>query len=128
MTDNNKRKTSPLIILGIAVLLMMLFMTIVFFTLGPEGQPTAFFARSINDASYDCEDKIDSQFDDDLVSKYYDEISSRYEPKRRQYVIYYRVSAYVEEDDVRVVEDFMAKCIVWERVGYVSDFQILRNF
>lgn len=127
MTTHNKRKTSTLIILVIALLLMALFMTVVFFGFGANKQQTAFFARSINDASYDCEDKIDSKFDEDLVSKYYDEISSRYEAKRRQYVIYYRVSAYTEQDGVRVVEDYMAKCIVWERVGYVSDFQILRN-
>lgn len=127
MATHNKRKTSTLIILGIALLVLALLMTVVLLSLGSYKQPTAFFARSINDASYDCEDKINSEFDDDLVSKYYDEISSRYEAKRRQYVIYYRVSAYAEQDGVRVVEDYMAKCIVWERVGYVSDFQILRN-
>lgn len=86
-------------------------------------QEVAFFARSINDASYDCESKIDSKYDDKLVNKHFDNISSRYEADRHQYIIYYRITVQEIEDDVPQLDDYMVKCVVWEKLGYVSEFR-----
>ena len=108
----------------ILVAVMGLTLLAVYLTYGERNMKQSFFARDINDATYDCEDKIDAKFKKRLVSKYYDEISSRYEANKNQYVIYYRVSARDIEGEYPMVTDYMAKCIVWEKLGYVSDFQV----
>jgi hypothetical protein len=88
----------------------------------PEKKP--FYARSMNDASYDCEDKIISKFKDSLVIKTFDNFSSRYEANKRQYLIYYRISVKEKQDNAPTIKDYMAKCVVWERLGYVSNFSV----
>jgi hypothetical protein len=128
--QKNKPQLSKLILMISALVIISIVVTMVSLYLNYRGNqgPAAFFARDINDASYDCEDKINGRFKEQLVSKYYDEISSRYDAKTHQYVIYYRVSAREVENGLPSIKDFMAKCIVWEKLGYVSDFQIIRNF
>ncbi|MEE8059618.1 MAG: hypothetical protein V3T17_17570 [Pseudomonadales bacterium] len=128
-----KKKQQPsniksLITSGLIIAFFVGAVGTLYFNFGMPGKQTAFFARSINDASYDCENKIDQKFDEDLVNKYYDGNSSRYDSKQRQYIIYYRVSARYIENDIPMIKDYMAKCIVWERIGYVSDFQIFDDF
>ena len=121
----NSNFTAGLVLLA----LVMITSAVVYFTYGNNKQPTAFFARSINDASYDCEDKISARFDDRLISKYYDQFSSRYEADQHQYVIYYRVSIKEQDrDNITTVKDYMAKCIVWEKLGFVSDFMVFDKF
>ncbi len=124
--DKQKKPNKKSKVLTVSALAIVIIATIVAVYVHQKSKTqTAFFARSINDASYDCEDKIDSRFDEDLVSKYYDEISSRYEANKHQYVIYYRISVRLTENDLPVIKDYMAKCNVWEKLGYVSDFQVL---
>ena len=121
-----KKKSSILknIILGLVALSLLAGTGLVlYFYLGPE-KPVAFFVRDLNDASYDCEAKIVSKYDDELVSKYYDNLSSRYEDDKHQYLVYYRISVKEVEDGIPQVKDYMAKCIVWEKLGYVSDFRV----
>lgn len=121
---NNMSK--PLVISALIIIVVIACLSVYFNH--TNNLPTAFFARSINDASYDCEDKIDSRFDEDLVSKYYDEVSSRYEANKHRYLIYYRISVRTTEHNLPTIKDYMAKCSVWESLGYVSDFQILDIF
>lgn len=122
-TTKNKSTT---VLLSIAAIVGAIAIISAMFISSASSQKTAFFARSINDASYDCEDKINSYFDDELISKYYDDISSRYEANDHQYIIYYRVSAREMENDFPVIYDYMAKCVVWEKLGYVSSFRAYR--
>lgn len=115
----------------IAVVLLLLIsigLIITVILLEKADAPVAFYARDINDASYDCEDKINRYYEEDLVSKVYDDYSSRYEADKRQYIIFYRVSVNTEMDGYPTVVDYMIKCVVWERLGYVSDFQVLNFF
>lgn len=121
-------KYRPLIISLVVILLIATSMAILFLLNKGEKEPQAFFARDINDASYDCEQKIIDQFDEQLVSKYFDDLSSRYLPEKRQYLIYYRVSTRTLENNIPVNNELMVKCTVWERLGYVSDFHIMRDF
>lgn len=125
---NNKQETTPLKSLPISIAIIVIIisiMTALYINTEKQQQPTAFFARSINDASYDCEAKIDKKFDGRLINKHYDAISSRYEADRHQYIIYYRISIRETEDEVPAIKDYLAKCIVWEKLGYVSEFQII---
>jgi len=89
-----------------------------------DGKAEYFFARSIDDASYDCEDKIRAQFGKNLINSSYDQISSRYDASKRQYIIYYYLTIAELVDDLPTVRDRMAKCVVWERLGYVSDYTV----
>jgi hypothetical protein len=122
--SNNKNTKSLLI--SLIVLLVFAVAAMALLVVNSDSSiPKAFFARSINDASYDCEAKIDKRFKSELTSKSFDNLSSRYEPLKRQYLIYYRIGVREKIDDYYVNTDRMAKCIVWERLGYVSDFRIL---
>ncbi len=122
--DKAKRNRRVLFIL-LPVLIIAVIVMATLAIKAKSANKVAFFARSINDASYDCEDKITSKYDDDLISKYYDNFSSRHEVEKRQYIIYYRISVREEIEDRPTIKDYLAKCIVWERIGYVSDFSIL---
>lgn len=133
--DNNhsgNQATPPLqrrIAVITLVLLVIITLAIIYISYRQEMAPTAFFARSINDASYDCEAKIQSRFKDRLINRYFDPYSSRYEADDHQYLIYYRVTIQDLDDDGRPqVRELMAKCTVWEKLGYVSDFQVFKNF
>ena len=122
--NEKKNKTRTILLAIFSFLLLLTATTAILYLTFDKKSKTAFFVRSINDASYDCEAKIINKYDDDLVSKSFDNISSRYEADRRQYVIYYRISIKERDEDFTVVSDYMAKCIVWERLGYVSDFRV----
>ncbi|ARN75941.1 hypothetical protein [Oceanicoccus sagamiensis] len=122
MSSNSK--TTKVILAISAFIILLAFTTAVLYLTINQKKKTTFFARSINDASYDCEDKITSKYEGDLVSKSFDNISSRYEPDKRQYTIYYRISIKEKDENFSIVNDYMAKCIVWERLGYVSDFRV----
>lgn len=113
----------------ILTVLILITMVIIYISYHQEIAPTAFFARSINDASYDCEDKIQSRYKDRLINHYFDQYSSRYDADDHQYIIYYRVSIQdVDDNDRPQIVDLMAKCTVWEKLGYVSDFQVFEKF
>lgn len=117
----------------IATLLVLLALgcsifVLVYFSMRSDTRPDAFFARSINDAAYDCEDKIDARFEEQLLSKYYDQFSSRYDADDNQYIIYYRLSVREEQDNIPITTEYMAKCVVWERLGYVSEFRAYKDF
>lgn len=124
----NSGNTKKTLVTGTIVLIAVVgAMMALYFSYGINKGPDIFFARSINDAAYDCENKIANRFEDDLISKTYDQISSRYEPDRHQYIIYYNISVRSIEDDVTIINDYLSKCIVWEKLGYVSDFQVFYN-
>ena len=127
---NSKRQKRHSRIAGLALLGIALATAVfVYLTFGASIQPQAFFARSINDASYDCEDKIKSRFGADLVSSQFDQYSSRYVADDHQYLIYYRVTTREELDNgALTTRDSTVKCTVWERLGYVSDFQVFNDF
>lgn len=111
------------------VLLGILTLVIIYVSYHQEMKPTAFFARSIDDASYDCEAKIQSRYKARLISRYFDPYSSRYEADDHQYLVYYRVTIQEQDKDGRSrIRDLMVKCTVWEKLGYVSDFQEFNNF
>ena len=126
MNMAKREKKFPLLMTALSLLLILVTLITLALATGAADKLTAFNARSIGDASYDCEDKIHKRFEEDLISKYFDNFSSRYEPEKRQYVVYYRVSVNVDKGSYTEVTDMMAKCIVWERLGYVSDFQIIK--
>lgn len=88
-------------------------------------QPERFFARDINDAAYDCEDKIRLQFGKNLINSNFDQISSRYESSKRQYIVYYDLTVAEFVDDLPAVTEKLAKCVVWERLGYVSSYTLI---
>ncbi len=129
MKDNSQTGLkTPLIVMALLSVIAVTI-TIVYLTFGRSSdEPTFTFARSMDDATVDCENKIIDQYDDDIISKYFDQFSSRYDADRRQYIIYYRVHVKEIKDDLPVVNEYMAKCIVWERLGYVSDFSIFKDF
>ncbi len=120
----SKSKTTKVVLAIFAFILLLAATTAILYLTINQKKKTTFFARSINDASYDCEAKINSKYEGDLVNKNFDNISSRYEPDKRQYTIYYRISVKEKQEDYAVVNDYMAKCVVWERLGYVSDFRV----
>lgn len=121
--DNPGRSkwTLVLIIIGLVAVLSVIIFSVTAFQ--PKTQ-SSFFARSINDASYDCESKIEKKYGTKLVSKYFDNHSSRYEADRRQYLIYYRITVHELDQKIPTNNDYMAKCTVWERLGYVSEFRV----
>ncbi len=119
----NQALTILLTTLGF-VLLLAATTALLFFTFN-DNKKQAFYARDINDASYDCEDKIKKRYEEELVSISFDNLSSRYEEEKNQYLIYYRISIREEMGNITTVNDYLAKCIVWERLGYVSDFRII---
>ncbi|MGK0442151.1 MAG: hypothetical protein ACJA0N_001958 [Pseudohongiellaceae bacterium] len=119
------QQQGKIIPISILVLLAIsLAITVVLF--GPKEVKKSFMARSIGDAADSCEEEIIDYFDDRLISKYYDEISSRHEPHRKQYTVYYRVSHAETVDELPTVEHSMAKCVIWESLGYVSEFRVFK--
>lgn len=127
--NNNSQSTQRLLASITLLVLIVITMAIIYITYHQELEPTAFFARDINDASYDCEAKIQNRYGDKLISHYYDQYSSRYEADEHQYLIYYRVSIQESDDNDRPqIKNLMAKCTVWEKLGYVSDFQVFEKF
>ena len=117
---NTKTRTYLFSFVGIATLLIVV---VLLFVSSRQTEQVAFFARDINDASYDCEDKIASKFGRRLINKYYDDLSSRYQANDKQYLIYYRVSV-KDDEQLPTTSDYMVKCVVWEKLGYVSDFEV----
>lgn len=87
--------------------------------------PTITTTRDIGMASDVCEDRIISEYKKTLINKNYDDISSRYEPNNKQYIVYYRITLRSLVDDIPTVTAHLAKCIVWEKLGYVSSFEVI---
>jgi hypothetical protein len=83
-----------------------------------------FNVATVDAAANSCENYIDDQFGQDIIHKAYDHGSSRYEPNSRRYIIWYRISTRTpDEDGVMTVKDLLAKCEIWEFLGYVSNFE-----
>lgn len=97
---------------------------LLYITYDPTARLKPFFARSINDATYNCEDRINDRFKDDLISKNFDNLSSRYNADNRQYAIFYRITVREHKRDFSILKDYMVKCTVWETLGYVSEFTV----
>lgn len=127
MPSSNNQSEKKLTLVILLILSLTIIFIVFYFWNVKEVKPTNFFARDINDASYDCEDKIDQQFGTNLINKTYDEFSSRYDPSRRQYIVYYQLTVSENIKETPVISDLMAKCVVWERVGYVSDFSVFKR-
>lgn len=108
---------------AISLLIVIAIITFLFIS-SRSANKNAFFVRNLNDATYDCEEKINNQFGPNLLYKSYDNFSSRYQAKDKQYLIYYRISV-KDEQDFSIINDYIVKCIVWEKLGYVSSFEIL---
>jgi|GEM_PF-3716490 len=109
----------------LAILFIVIASSALILSTRDDYRKVAFFARSINDASYDCEDKIISKYGDRLISKSFDNLSSRYQQDQRQYLIFYRISITETDTKYPAIDDHLVKCVVWERLGYVSDFRII---
>jgi uncharacterized protein YpmS len=123
--NNKKNKSQKIKLIAIILFAIIIINSIVvFFYTDSPSKPKAFLARNMNDASYDCEEKIQSKYGDRLVNSYFDSLSSRYEAKKHRYLIYYRISIREDEGDLTTITEYMAKCLVWERLGYVSDFSV----
>lgn len=101
----------------------------IYLTYYQNPESATFFARSMNDASYDCEDKIRDRFSSSLISANFDQYSSRYDADDGEYIIYYQVTAQqIDKHDIPTIQNYMAKCTVWETLGYVSSFQVFDDF
>jgi hypothetical protein len=109
----------------VSITVLLVLVAIAIYFNNAKTAPTAFFARSINDASYDCEKKINDKFGNKLLSKNYDGLSSRYNSQKHQYLIFYKISVQETVDKYPTIKEYLAKCMVWEKIGYVSDFTIL---
>ena len=120
-----KKSTNTIIVAIISIVVVILVIGLFYISSSGSNKKTSFYARDINDASYDCEDKIDKEYGDDLVSRHFDEFSSRYNADKRQYAIFYRVNINSEINGYPTITEYMAKCVVWERIGYVSEFSII---
>lgn len=122
------RKNTKGLIIKAALLLLILITSIVatVYFYGPGDIKKRFYARSIGEAADSCEEEIDGHFSKHLISKHYDQISSRYDASRKQYIIFYRISHRKVVDGIPSIEDSMAKCAVWESLGYVSDFSVFK--
>ena len=123
---HNKAGGSTLVTALIILFVLSAAVVITVIVFGPKNIEKKFFARSIGGAADSCEEKINDYFGDRLVSKYYDEISSRHDSSRKQYTIYYRISHSTSTDGRPGIENSMAKCVVWESLGYVSDFRVFK--
>ena len=121
-STTKKGKSTLITLVILLVLFCSLAITIALF--GPKEMKKAFFARSIGEAADSCEEEVIDYFGNRLISTHYDEISSRYEPTYKQYTVYYRISHTETINDLPTVKDSMAKCVVWESLGYVSDFNV----
>lgn len=87
--------------------------------------PTITTTRDIGMASDVCEERIVKDYKKTLINKSYDDISSRYEPSNNQYIVYYRITLRTVTDDTSAITTHLAKCIVWEKLGYVSSFEVI---
>ncbi|MEH6557111.1 MAG: hypothetical protein V7459_14205 [Oceanicoccus sp.] len=121
----SKKSNRTNIFVGIATSVIVAASFSLLFLTKTSGEPVTFFARSIDDASYDCEDKIVSKYGNRLISKSFDNLSSRYQREERQYLIYYQISIRESNANYPAIDDHLVKCTVWERLGYVSDFRII---
>ncbi len=124
MNNAKNAKSFKIPLTFLIILLLAIGVMAVYFN-AAETEPTAFFARSIDDASYDCEKKIADKYGETLLSKTFDELSSNYNSRKHQYIIFYWISIQEVIDEIPMMKDYLAKCIVWEKIGYVSDFTII---
>jgi hypothetical protein len=126
MNKQSKPKSSMLTT-GLIMLIVVIVTTLIIFITfnAPKGKKI-FTARSINDATYDCEDEIIDRFGDKLINKQYDELSSRYNADKHLYAIFYRISINEKKSNqsYNEINDYMVKCLVWEKLGYVSEFTV----
>ena len=81
--------------------------------------------RDIGMASDACEERINDEFEATVISKSYDDISSRYELEKRQYVVYYRVTSRDATEEIDTIKTQLAKCIIEERRGYITSFEVI---
>ena len=125
MKKSNSKTTKIIATIIIMALCTTLAITIALF--GPKEVKQAFFVRSIGEAADSCEQEVVNNYGERLISKHYDEISSRYEPNYKQYTVFYRISFTTMENNLPTVQSAMVKCIVWERLGYVSDFTLIKQ-
>ena len=126
--SSNPRRKLIISISLVLVIIITVVVTYLTYSLSMGSGQKAFYARSMDDASYDCEAKIIDRFDERLINKHFDQYSSRYDANKRQYLIYYRVTASDNGEDVPTLKEHMVKCVVWERLGYVSDFSVFDDF
>lgn len=123
MKPTKGQKTFIVLILIALFFALAIIATYISYTV-TRAEKVAFFSRDIGSASDSCEDNIKDHFGENLVSAIYDEMSSAYKPQQRRYLIYFRVTAQYTEENIPTIEEWLAKCVVWETLGYVSDFEI----
>lgn len=127
---NNPKKTEPRfsnkmkLIVGLVVIALS-SSAVTFLISKGVGSNKVTTARDIGMASDSCEERISDEFEDTLINQHYDDISSRYEPAKRQYIVYYRVTSSTIVDELPTVKTQLAKCVIWERLGYVSSFEVI---
>lgn len=121
-----KNVSARKVFLSSLILLTILIGTgfLLYITYEMPGAKVRFFARNINDATYNCEDSIDDRYKKKLMHKSYDNLSSRYSADKHQYSIFYRISVQENKNKRTEIKDYMVKCIVWEKLGYVSEFTV----
>ena len=123
---NNKPNQSTLAMIYNLIFLIVIIASawLLYLTYDPSATQKPFFARSISDATYNCEDRIIGRYEEDLISKQFDNLSSRYNANSRQYAIFYRITVREHKRDFSILKDYMVKCVVWETLGYVSEFSV----
>ncbi len=59
-----------------------------------------------------------------MVNKRFDEISSRYDKQQKKYLVFYRIDTKTILHGAPQLKDLMVKCVIWETLGYTSDFEV----
>ena len=75
------KKTTPNnFFAGFAVLIIIATSLSLLFLAKTNEDPNESFIRTVDNASYDCEEEIVSRYGNKLISKSFDNLSSRYQP------------------------------------------------
>lgn len=120
------KKTTPNNFFAVfAVLIIIATSLSLLFLAKTNEDPIGSFIRTVDNASYDCEEEIVSRYGNKLISKSFDNLSSRYQPRDRQYWIYYRISVRESATEYPKIDDYLVKCTIGEHLGEISDFRII---
>ena len=120
------KKTTPNnFFAGFAVLIIIATSLSLLFLAKTNEDPNQSFIRTVDNASYDCEEEIVSRYGTKLISKSFDNLSSRYQPRDRQYWIYYRISVSESATEYPKIDDYLVKCTIGEHLDEISDFRII---
>lgn len=123
--NSKKQKKKTYLMLLVFLAASITAMVVTFSIYYVSNKKVAFNVPDVDTAANSCEQEVKDAFGKELLHKSYDHGSSRYEENRRRYVIWYRLTIRrLDSEGIAVVQDKMAKCEVWEFLGYVSSFEV----